>query len=294
MRIATTLAAVVCLTSALAAAEVKYAHPELLLNPARLARPNVARQFVILDARPKAEFDKEHVPGARWVDHSTWKEAFGDGKDVEGWSDRIGGLGIGADSKVVVYDDAAMKDAARIWWILRYWGVEDVRLLNGGWKQWKSKELPTTSDDAKPADAVAFQAEPRSKRLATKDQILDLLKTDGLQIVDARSSDEFCGIDKRSDRGGAIPGAKNLEWSDLINQKTNRFKSAAKLRHLFDEAGIDLNRPTASHCQSGGRASVMAFGLELMGAQDVRNYYKGWSEWGNADDTPVVVPMPKK
>lgn len=293
MKSTVVLAAIVCFATPSLAAEVKYAHPELLINPARLARPEAAQRFVILDARPKADFEKEHVPGAHWVDHDSWKAAFDDGKDTGAWSDRIGRLGIDADSKVVVYDDAAMKDAARIWWILRYWGVEDARLLNGGWRLWQAKELPTTSDETKPAEPVAFTAEPHVKRLATKDQILDLLKSDGLQIVDARSSDEFCGIDKRSERGGAIPGAKNLEWSDLINQKTNRFKSAEKLRRLFNEAGIDLKRPTASHCQSGGRASVMAFGLELMGANDVRNYYKGWSEWGNAEDTPVAVPKQK-
>ncbi len=101
----------------------------------------------------------------------------------------------------------------------------------------------------------------------------------------------FCGIDKEDNKkGGAIPGAKHLEWSDLIDQDTQRFKGADQLRQLFDEAGIDLNRPTASHCNGGGRAAVMAFGLELMGAKEVRNYYRGWGEWGNSDDAPVMVP----
>jgi thiosulfate/3-mercaptopyruvate sulfurtransferase len=109
--------------------------------------------------------------------------------------------------------------------------------------------------------------------------------------VDARSEDEFCGINKRDNkRGGAIPGAKHLEWSDLIDQETNRFKSPAELKRLFEQAGIDLTRPTASHCNGGGRAAVMAFGLELMGANEVRNYYRGWGEWGNAQDTPIIVP----
>jgi len=122
-------------------------------------------------------------------------------------------------------------------------------------------------------------------------QVLDLLKDDKPQIVDARSEDEFCGLDKRDNkRSGAIPGAKHLEWSDLIDRQTQRFKSPDQLRRLFDQAGVDLERPTISHCNGGGRASVMAFGLELMGAKDVRNYYRGWGEWGNAEDTPVMVP----
>jgi rhodanese-related sulfurtransferase len=109
--------------------DTQYARPELLLEPAELAKPEVAGQHVILDARAQEEYDRGHVPGARRVDHDSWKEAFGDGKDVEGWSARIGELGIGPDSKVVVYDDKSMKDAARVWWILRYWGIENVRLL---------------------------------------------------------------------------------------------------------------------------------------------------------------------
>jgi thiosulfate/3-mercaptopyruvate sulfurtransferase len=110
-----------------------------------------------------------------------------------------------------------------------------------------------------------------------------------LQIVDARSKAEFCGVDVLSNkRAGAIPGAKQLEWSDLIDKETQRFKSAAELSRLLASAGIDLIHPTVTHCQSGGRASVMAFGLELMGAKDVSNYYRSWSEWGNSADTPIA------
>ena len=95
-------------------------------------------------------------------------------------------------------------------------------------------------------------------------------------------------------RGGAVPGAKHLEWSDLIDKDTQRFKPAAELRNLFRDAKITLDRPTATYCQSGGRAAVMAFGLELMGAKDVSNYYRSWAEWGNADDTPAVLPKRKR
>jgi thiosulfate/3-mercaptopyruvate sulfurtransferase len=133
------------------------------------------------------------------------------------------------------------------------------------------------------------------KRLATKAQLLGSHKSASLQIVDARSLAEFCGIEKQTNkRAGAIPGAKHLEWSSLLDKKTQRFKTAEQLRALFQEAGIALNRPTATHCQSGGRAAVMAFAMELMGAAEVSNYYASWGEWGNADDTPVVVKETEK
>jgi thiosulfate/3-mercaptopyruvate sulfurtransferase len=85
-----------------------------------------------------------------------------------------------------------------------------------------------------------------------------------------------------------------LEWNDLLAKDTHRFKPSTELRKLIDESGIRLDRPIATHCQSGGRASVMAFGLELMGAKNVSNYYTGWAEWGNSDDTPVVPGKPQK
>jgi thiosulfate/3-mercaptopyruvate sulfurtransferase len=272
----------------------KYPRPNLLLEPAELATPEVARYFVILDVRSPEAYQKEHVPGARRVDHDEWQKAFGDGQDSQGWGLRIGRLGIGPRSKVVIYDDNGTKDAARIWWILRYWGLDDVRLLNGGWKGWKSGDYPTTDEVPPPASPAEFQARPRPERLTTMAQVLRSLKGGTLQIIDARSENEFCGVDPlENKRAGAIPGAKHLEWSDLIDPATQRFKGPEELRRLFDQAGIDLNRPTAAHCQSGGRASVMVFALELMGAKDVSNYYRGWSEWGNAADTPIVVPAKK-
>jgi len=115
-----------------------------------------------------------------------------------------------------------------------------------------------------------------------------------LQIIDARSEGEFCGTEKSNNkRAGAIPGAKHLEWIDLLDKNSQRFKSAGEINKLLADAGIDLNEKTTAHCQSGGRASVMAFGLELMGAKDVSNYYRSWSEWGNTSDTPIVPGKPR-
>jgi thiosulfate/3-mercaptopyruvate sulfurtransferase len=219
---------------------------------------------------------------------------FGSGKDAMAWSRRIGDLGINRDSKVIVYDSSSTKDAARIWWILRYWGLEDASLLNGGWTGWKAAVLPIEADRPPTPTPTAFRATAQSQRLATKDQLLTTLKDKSLQIVDARSDAEFCGMDKQKNkRAGAIPGAKHLDWIDLIDKETQRFKSADQLRMLFREAGVELERPTATHCQSGGRAAVMVFAMELMGGKNVSNYYASWGEWGNADDTPIVVETSK-
>ena len=277
-----------------AAHESPYPRPQLLIESSKLALPNVAKQYVILDARDRTKYKHGHVPKARWVNHEEWSKAFGDGKDAQAWSNRIGGLGIGSNTNVIVYDDNLTKDAARIWWVLRYWGVHDVRLLNGGWAGWKAGNYPTDEAETVPTPTT-FEAKARPDRLATKGQLLDSLKNGKLQIVDTRSEKEFCGVEKLTNkRAGSIPGAKHLEWIDLIDKETQRFKSAADLRKLFEQAGIALERPTATHCQSGGRAAVMAFAMELMGAEGVSNYYRSWSEWGNADDTPVVPGKAKE
>lgn len=284
----------VCSLAISRADDAKYPRAELLIEPAELAKLNGVG-VIILDARAATKYKAGHIPDARWVDHGQWAKAFGHGTDAKGWGARIGGLGINADSHVVVTDDNSTKDSARIWLILRYWGVDNVRLLNGGWTGWESGKYATTTDEPTPKE-IAFAPKVRADRLTTKDQLLESLRTKGsLQIVDARSEKEFCGDEKMNNkRAGAIPGAKQLEWSDLLDKPTQRFKTATQLKSLFADAGIALDKPSTAHCQSGGRASVMVFAMELMGAKSVGNYYQSWTEWGNADDTPVVPGKPKK
>lgn len=268
-----------------------YPRPELLVEPAGLAKDVEADGAVVLDVRGKEAYAEGHVPGSLRVDHATWKDAF-DADAADDWGERIASLGIDADSAVVLYDDDDLKNAARIWWILRFWGVEDAKLLNGGWKAWQREGLPV-SDEATPAPAKTdFRADPQPDRLATKGSILETLGSGKLQIVDSRSEEEYCGTKRLSNaRGGAIPGATNLEWSTLIDSETGRVKPAPEIEQLLRDAGIDPKRPAITYCQSGGRASVMAFGLELMGVDQVSNYYPGWGEWGNQEETPVETPQ---
>ena len=287
--------AATCAVSLSHGAQDSYARPDLLLDPISLARPKAAAQFLVLDARDQKSFNEGRIPRARWVDAAAWAKAFKDGKDAEGWGKRIGQLGVGPDSKVVVYDAVSSKDAARMWWILRYWGVKDVRLLNGGWKGWQSAKLPVEKEKPQAFKPATFAAAALPKWLVIKSQVLDSLKDKQMQIVDARSEKEFCGLDPlENKRAGAIPGAKHLDWADLIDKETQRFKGPGQLRKLFAEAAIDLKAPTATHCQSGGRASVTAFAMELMGAESVGNYYAGWAEWSKAEDAPLVKNEPKK
>lgn len=270
-----------------------YPRAELLVEPAEFAK--IRGEFVVLDARIKAKFDKGHAADAIWVDHESWSKKFGAKQDPEEWSRLIGELGIDNKTKVVIYDDALQKDAARIWWILRYWGVKDARLVNGGWHALEKRSPDLVSTKSAQPTARRFKiTSPEASKFADRQKVLDLLKDKKVQIIDARSEKEHCGEDiLKNKKSGAIPGALNLEWTEALDQSTQKFKSAPELMKLFKEAGIDVTRPTVTHCQSGGRAAVMAFTLELMGAKEVANYYRGWSEWGNTEDSPIVRPKKK-
>jgi thiosulfate/3-mercaptopyruvate sulfurtransferase len=187
----------------------------------------------------------------------------------------------------VIYDDASNKDAARVWWILKYWGLNDVKLLHGMWTGWKAAKLPISMEVVKVKPTV-FPLAVQSNRLATKKDVMESLAAKSAGIVDARTEAEYTGKNKLTNKyGGCMPGAKNLDWEQLIDTKTKRFKSPAELSELFAKARIDLTQPQIAHCQGGGRSSVMDFAMELMGAKNVSNYHASWGEWGNSDDVPI-------
>jgi len=272
----------------------------LLLSPAADAYPNPRilieadalpkldpKAAVILDARDEKAYLAGHVPGAIRLPTAEWSKAVPD--TPEAWAKRLAQLGVRTDTPVVVYAGADVRDAARAWWLLKYAGAEDVRLLNGGYPAWEK-----AGGKAETKEIAARPVEPgkpavRTDRLAEKKDVQAILKDKSSQILDARSEGEYCGTAGAATRKGHIPGAVALEWSDLLTPD-KKFKSPDELRKLFVERKVDLDKPAVTYCQSGGRAAVLAFGLELMGAKHVRNYYKSWAEWGNAGDTPVEVP----
>jgi len=272
----------------------------LLLSPAADAYPNPRilieadalpkldpKAAVILDARDEKAYLAGHVPGAIRLPTAEWSKAVPD--TPEAWAKRLAQLGVRTDTPVVVYAGADVRDAARAWWLLKYAGAEDVRLLNGGYPAWEKAggKAETKENAARPVEPG--KPAVRTDRLAEKKDVQAILKDKSSQILDARSEGEYCGTAGAATRKGHIPGAVALEWSDLLTPD-KKFKSPDELRKLFVERKVDLDKPAVTYCQSGGRAAVLAFGLELMGAKHVRNYYKSWAEWGNAGDTPVEVP----
>jgi thiosulfate/3-mercaptopyruvate sulfurtransferase len=263
----------------------------LLVEPAELAQPEFAKGFRILDARIWRHYAQRHLCDAVWVDFEAWDEAFRDGKDVSFWEQQIGALGINVNTHVIIYDNGSNVNAATIRWILRYWGVEDVRLLHTGWPGWLFAQQ-RSSRALSQVEARSIKLQPQYHRRAVKQQVLEIVQSRSEQLIDVRSYGEFRGIESTARRKGAIPSARHLDGSDGLDpyQHMWRFKSVEGLSQMFHEAGIDPTLPTTIYGRSGGTAPLLAFTLELVGAKNVRIYSRGWEEWGNAKDTPVALP----
>ena len=218
-------------------ADPGYPNPKLLVEPEVLAKS--PHKFRILDVRPLAEFKKGHAPGAISIQLGPWSKAVNEGNaDAEFWKKELTRAVVSKNIPVVVVADD-VRSAARGWWLLSLAGVEDVRLLNGGWDAYRAAKGRVTTD----AIAAAVQPEDWTlapERQATKADVLGIVtrKRPG-QIIDARSDAEY--------EAGHIPGAKRLEWSEVIDPKTGKFKSAAELAKLLKERGIDPAEESCSY-----------------------------------------------
>jgi thiosulfate/3-mercaptopyruvate sulfurtransferase len=242
----------------------------------------------LLDARSRADYDRGHAPGALWVDAraaQTLAARAGGLTDRAAWEAWIAPMGIDSKSEVWIFDGARQLEAARLWWLLGYLGVEKVGLIDGNFGLWKAQGRPITTDPSK-VEPRSFPIAFRADRHATRSDVLAALKDGRTAIVDARSKAEYVGEQKSSKRGGHIPAACRLEWSDLVD-KDGRFLEESATRLKLEAMGVKAGEPIITHCQGGGRASVDAFAFERLGFP-TRNFYLGWSDWGNAIETPVV------
>ncbi len=242
----------------------------------------------LLDVRPRADYDRIHLPRAVWVDAKAVEKLAakpGALTDRATWESWITPLGIGPETEVVIYDANRQLDAARLWWLLSYLGVARVGLIDGNFPLWLRENRPT-SDEVLTVIPRPFPVKFRSERSATRADVLGIVKGEGkAKVIDARTEGEHTGAEKRSKRAGRIPTACHLEWNTLVD-KDGRFLDETALRAKLDAIGVKAGEPIVTHCQGGGRASVDAFVFERLGFP-TRNYYQGWSDWGNSEETPV-------
>jgi len=277
--------------SILAVLAVAYAHPEQLVETdwvaAHLADANVR----VVDMR-QSGFGDGHVPGAVYLSPVAIRDAKAPPTFLptrEGFEAMMSGLGISDATRVVAYDERGGIYAARLWWILNYFGHSNVALMNGGWVKWTAEHRPA-SMDAAPARQGRFTAKPQPNRIATAADVVAAIDKPGVKIVDARTAAEIEGKDLRNiRRGGYVPSSIPVYWEDLLDPQQRTFKSADELSRIYESRGIAPSQEVIAYCQVGMRASVDLFALHLIGYDKLRNYYGAWEEWGNRDDLPLAT-----
>ncbi len=243
----------------------------------------------------KAEFAAEHIPGAVFFDIDDICDSGSDLPhmlpDAETFSAKVGALGIADTDKVVVYDtNGGGMAAARVWWTFRVFGHDDVCLLNGGMKTWLAEGRPVT-DEAPSPQPAAYAAVKNDVLVRDIEQMLANVKSGNEQVIDARAKERFEGTapePREGARSGHIPGSLNLPFVQFFDKDRNFvMRDAEELTQAIAAAGLDLDRPITASCGSGVTASMLAFGLYLIGKKDVAVYDGSWSEWGRRQDTPI-------
>lgn len=242
-----------------------------------------------------AEYEAGHIPGAVFLDLAGLIDSASPIDNTlpsaDKFASRMQGLGLGDGSRIVLYDDSAIKTAARAWYMLsKVFGAHHVAILDGGLAKWKAegRALASGRQTLRPRHFTAWSDH---KRLRTKQDVLALVESGAEQLVDARGAPRFTGEEKESRPGvasGHIPGSRNVPYKALFNPD-GTFKDKGALQAVFAEAGVDLARPLVATCGSGMTACVVAFALHLIGKSDVALYDGSWSEWGADPETPKAT-----
>jgi len=262
--------------------------------------------LVIVDMDIPQAHAKAHIPGAVSAGPNYNVKSTADPRVVappEQAKQHFESLGIGDGTPVVVYDNNRSNASARLWWVLRYYGHDNVRVLNGGWLKWTREGRPIeVTPSARGGQSYSYRQPPAARRRPftprPQEAMLDTVETlkaaigqPGEAVWDVRAADEYAGTNARGNkRVGHVPGAVHMEWVDVVNEADHTFRPPGEIARLLQQAGLSPEQRVHTYCQGGIRAAHSAFTLALMGFPRVRMYDGSMGEWANRDDTPLEMP----
>jgi thiosulfate/3-mercaptopyruvate sulfurtransferase len=275
--------------------------PNLLVSTDWLAQRLNAPDIRILDGSTylpgagkdgRNEYLKSHIPGARFFDiddiadsHSPLPHML---PPVEKFVSRVRRMGIGDGHRVIVYDQQGLFSAARVWWMFRIFGHQDVAVLDGGLPKWIAEGHPVEDDEPDPRERH-FTGRRNASMVRDVTQIAGATKLRAEQIVDARAAERFRGEapePRAGLRAGHIPGSKNVPYASLLNPD-GTMKDIDATRAIFEAAGVDLKQPIVTSCGSGITAAILTLALHRMGHTRNALYDGSWVEWGAYPDLAV-------
>lgn len=238
-------------------------------------------------------YPNAHVPGAVFFDVNEICDKTSDLPHMlpqpHVFSSAMRKLGIGDGQTIVVYDDFGFYSAPRVWWTLRTMGAERVFVLDGGFPKWRAENRPVT-DDVPRKPQSHFTSRLNHGAVADLAEIRNTIRAASRQILDARSVDRFSGVapePRAGLRSGHMPSALNLPFTRLINE-SGTFRTKDELKQIYQEAGVDLEKPVTTTCGSGVTAAILTLGLTVLGSRDLALYDGSWTDWGGREDTEIV------
>lgn len=279
----------------------EYIHPEVLVTTNwvadNLKNPNVrlieADEDVLL-------YEIGHIPGTVKLDwHVDVQNPLNrDFVDQQGLEQLFSRWGINNDTTIVLYGDRNNWYAAYSFWLFKQFGHKNLKLLNGGRAKWEAEGHPYTKEVPQFA-AATYHAQPANENIrAFRDQVYAGLNNLNRRLIDVRSPQEYTGEllhmvnypQEGAQRGGHIPGAKNIPWAIAANAD-GTFKSADELRQIYQDKDITPDKEVITYCRIGERSAHTWFVLtQLLGYPNVRNYDGSWTEWGSLVRAPIEKP----
>ena len=279
---------------------MSYAHPEVLVDTEWVSQnpPNENRKLVEVDYDPVNGYQKGHINGASLI---WWKRDINDAvtRDIinkKQFEELMSKNGITPESEVILYGDFNNWFAAFVFWVFKYYGHENLKIMNGGRKKWELENRDYTTDEPQIA-STSYKAQPPDEGLRA--YLFDVSRTldrEDTVMVDVRSPAEFSGQItappeypmEHAQRGGHIPGANNIPWATAVNDADGTFKAVEELKQNYEPKGVTADKDVICYCRIGERSSHSWFVLKyLLGYPKVRNYDGSWTEWGNMIGNPV-------